>query len=257
MRLVKTGLNTIVCVLKEYDISLFGIRLSDVLNNTDEEAQQIMNEMMNVIIRILLEHSYKEGMIDGLPMTADVLMREDAIEIHIKIPIIPVELFDFQDGYDEEIELAEYMNEPNENINNEDEQYPEGVFDEVQDAENVETNTETSEKDNTDIEEKTANVESETIKYMFQFKKLEEAITYAKTCEKIKTKPVTSLYKYDENYWMICEFEQDTKVDMKQYFYIISEWDAVPNRNVIRIAHIKEHGKVLIAEKALETLSEL
>ena len=110
-------------------------------------------------------------------------------------------------------------------------------------------------------EEQSQNKSANHIKRLYIsliFETIEDAITYAKTCENIKKKPNESALlknKNDGKYYLIMQF--NNACDSDGYGYAAIESKCKIMQKMQKVAYIKEHGKRIIGEDALTVLCKI
>lgn len=235
MRLKRVGLNTMSCVITKSDMIELDYEPNNILCGQMSEE---MAELANMVIGVLSDHLAPVMLPLGLPMEVRAMMHIDDIEFEISVPFLPFEVFDFDEDYDEEIDLEECIDDYEE---------------EVDSTEEVDNISELNESEN---KGQRYDAKDEEITVMFKFQTLSDASEYSRMCQSIKEKPSTSLYKMD-GYWMMCNFNNIDEKIIKQYLYILTEWKGSVNENKCKAAYIKEHGTQILKSKVLETLSTL
>ena len=229
MRLKRVGLNTMSCVITKSDMIELDYEPNNILCGQMSEE---MAELANMVIGVLSDHLAPVMLPLGLPMEVRAMMHIDDIEFEISVPFLPFEVFDFDEDYDEEIDLEECIDDYEEEVDN---------ISELNESEN---------------KGQRYDAKDEEITVMFKFQTLSDASEYSRMCQSIKEKPSTSLYKMD-GYWMMCNFNNIDEKIIKQYLYILTEWKGSVNENKCKAAYIKEHGTQILKSKVLETLSTL
>lgn len=69
--------------------------------------------------------------------------------------------------------------------------------------------------------------------------------------------PLSSLYKMQDKYYLILNFDGFTKEDMRPFAFGTVEYDDAHYSDMGQIAHIMEHGLCIMKKSAIETLMQL
>lgn len=97
----------------------------------------------------------------------------------------------------------------------------------------------------------------ESAKLAVEFNSIEEAAWMSKLFSKKEQLPVSSFYKMKEKYYLILEFEEFAKEEIKQFAFTIVEYENQRIATESGIAYIKEHGKCILKKDALLDLMQL
>lgn len=89
-----------------------------------------------------------------------------------------------------------------------------------------------------------------------QFEALEDVIRMSRVCFPDR-KPKSSLYKYEEVFYLLLDFSGFTKEEMRPFALGAAEYDNGRISEDARIAHIREHGKCIVRSDAIGALTQL
>ena len=89
------------------------------------------------------------------------------------------------------------------------------------------------------------------------FDSIDDAVRLSKLFAGKEKVPQSSFYKMDEKYYLFMEFKGFSKQDIKPLAFSAVEYDNRRIATAAGIAFIKEHGKCILAEDALQDLIQL
>lgn len=107
----------------------------------------------------------------------------------------------------------------------------------------------------TEREKKQADV-SETMICALRFRDIESLIGMSKVCFTEKL-PKSSLYKLEDAYYAVLDFSGFVKEEMRAFAFGAVEYDDAHYSEPAQIAYIREHGKNIIKNDALQMLMQL
>jgi adapter protein MecA 1/2 len=68
---------------------------------------------------------------------------------------------------------------------------------------------------------------------------------------------LSSLYRLEDKYYLLIDFDGWKKEELRTFAFGTVEYDQSHFSEIARIAYVMEHGKCVIADKAIETLRQL
>ena len=239
MRLLRKGMNAVSCVFSISDIAYLGYNPNSILAQTSVMTEELQG-LTSFAMHVVSNHFVPISIPMGLPLEVHAAWYPQEIELCIMAPL-PFELFDLPADCDMEVDIAEY---------DADEANAEEVF--LFDEEDETSEEMECEED--DFAEDIENEVQQECLVAFVFQTLNDVSSYVKVCVGA-AKPLSSDVYKDDAYWLICRFSNAKFVNT--YLYVASEWNGKYENNGLRIAHIKEHGKHVIKEKAFDILLNL
>lgn len=89
-----------------------------------------------------------------------------------------------------------------------------------------------------------------------RFTSMEDIIHMARVCFPDRL-PKSSLYRIEEAYYLVLDFSGFSKEEMRPFAFGATEYDSGRISENARIAHIREHGKCIVKNGALQMLMQL
>lgn len=224
MKITRLGLNGISYEMSREELAKCNLDLEDIKKN--ENILSCMKQVSEIAMQMLGPHINPIAAAVRLPIKFDMEIQEESVKIMLQVYGAPFEVLDFDEDYDEEVDI------------------------EVQDGKiNILEHTEEQQ-----IILNTAPEENTKCISMLGFTTMSETIEYAEACQGIMNRPDTMLYKADK-YYLVFNMSDENEKDISKYENMACEWYANVVHDTAQILHIKECGSVIIKEKALETLS--
>ena len=69
--------------------------------------------------------------------------------------------------------------------------------------------------------------------------------------------PTSSLYKFQQKYYLVMDLIHFSREELRPFAFTIVEYNNCRYAEVGQIAFIKEHGKCIVENEALQTLMQL
>lgn len=230
MDIKKINENQVRCAITEEEITEMGFDINDVIANT-EETQKFM--------RVLLEK----------------IEEQEIIDIESLSPMVRAELFPdrtmniiFGGGMDTN---------------------PEQMFGELMDRlkEKLSLHERPKKKENEEVSGKKSSEKIEEIDETETLEEEEKASSFALECDSLDKViylsklfveiPKNSLYKMNDNYYLLLEFEKFSKERFRLVAFAATEYNCRPIATLKALAYIKEHGKCIMEENAIGKLMQL
>ncbi len=89
-----------------------------------------------------------------------------------------------------------------------------------------------------------------------RFESMEDMISMSRVCFPERV-PESSLYKMEDGYYLILDFTDFSRSEMRPFAFGTAEYDSGHFSGDARIAHIREHGACIIKSEALQMLMRL
>lgn len=96
-----------------------------------------------------------------------------------------------------------------------------------------------------------------TVPFCLEFSDMDEIFRMLKTVPFTDKIPKSSLYKYEGNYYLSMDFIRFSREELRPLAFAIVEYNNKRYAESAQIAFIKEHGKCIVENEALQTLMQL
>ena len=121
-----------------------------------------------------------------------------------------------------------------------------------QDAKKTET------EDANGTEQKEDNEIFETsVPFSLEFSSLDEMLRLIRLAPFTEKMPTSSLYKFQQKYYLVMDLIHFSREELRPFAFTIVEYNNCRYAEVGQIAFIKEHGKCIVENEALQTLMQL
>ena len=121
-----------------------------------------------------------------------------------------------------------------------------------QDAKKTET------EDASGTEQKEDNEIFETsVPFSLEFSSLDEMLRLIRLAPFTEKMPTSSLYKFQQKYYLVMDLIHFSREELRPFAFTIVEYNNCRYAEVGQIAFIKEHGKCIVENEALQTLMQL
>lgn len=218
MKFSRIGKHTIRCVISEQEIIDLGYTLEEIMSN-GERTQEFMNEIFD-----LAEQRFETKFELGIKTVRADFMSDHTLSL----------TFSEHPGSDEMMEhLKDIVNGLMNSI-------PQQKWAEISEAKKAGEDTE----------------EIVRVIVTVVFPELDVLIRFAKQVT-LGQVPPSALYKYKDDYILIFDLSDVSEGDVKVLSALTDEYASDIQVGAERRAFIEEHGKVLLRERAVESLREL
>ncbi|MCI7106442.1 MAG: adaptor protein MecA [Lachnospiraceae bacterium] len=218
MKFSRIGKHTIRCVISEQEIIDLGYTLEEIMSN-GERTQEFMNEIFD-----LAEQRFETKFELGIKTVRADFMSDHTLSL----------TFSEHPGSDEMMEhLKDIVNGLMNSI-------PQQKWAEISEAKKAGEDTE----------------EIVRVIVTVVFPELDVLIRFAKQVT-LGQVPPSALYKYKDDYMLIFDLSDVSEGDVKVLSALTDEYASDIQVGAERRAFIEEHGKVLLRERAVESLREL
>lgn len=273
MEIERLGENKIRCAISEEEIHDMGFSIDDIIGNT-ETTQQFMRVVLNIV-------EERENInIDNIsPMVKAELLQDHSMSItfggdndnnfrslvdtvnHLMSCLEPDKMREFSEMSQEEKKksIDEFLkslgDKPEEDIlhqvtgkgktrSNASEEKKKRVRDAITDeiADDIDFDAEIFEN---------------PMLFGLEFMELDEVIEFSKLFGKWEHIPPNSLYKMFDRFFLLMDFQYFSKEELRPLAFAAVEYDNAHCSDILQITYVKEHGKLIMKEKALETLMQL
>lgn len=274
MEIKRLGENKIRCALSEEEIRELGYDIDDIIGNTEvtqrfmrsvveliEEQENISLEHFSPMVKaeLLQDHSMaitfggdSEMNFKSLVDTVGQLMSQLAPERLEEFRQMDKEqkknlVDDFLQKYNEKKkEIAENAGKPQE-------QNESGAQGNAAESSDSATDAEWKKQQ----EEEENRVYESSVPFGLEFDSIEE-VTHLLTAGAFPERiPQNSLYRMKDKFYLLMDFIHFSKADLRPFAFLIVEYNKNRFADTARIAFIKEHGKCIVENEALQTLMQL
>lgn len=237
MKIERIGENKIRCALTEEEIRQLGFDIDDIIGNS-ETTQQFMRVVLG-----LVEEQENISMENISPMVKAELLQNHSMAITF--------------GEESALSFRELVDTMSHIISQFDSDHQKGKDGKLQDIgqepaiEAQQIQQDTSVKQHPNKKKK-----AEPMICALRFATLENMRSMCHVCFP-GNMPKSSLYKLEEQYYLILDFTGFSKDEMRPFAFGTVEYDDGHYSNMGQIAYIKEHGKCIMKREALEMLMQL
>lgn len=256
MEIERLGENKIRCALTEDEIHDMGFSIDDIIANT-EMTQQFMRVVLN-----LVEEQEDIDIENISPMVKAELLQDHSMSItfggeseqnfkslvdtvnHLMSQIEPNHLKAFCDMTQDEKKkrIDDFLKDLSEDAAN-------GGNQSATNKPHVEKAEAYLDPDE--------ELFSRSMPFGLEFMFLDEIIAFANLFRGMKRVPPNTLYKMFDRYFLLMDFEHFSKEELRPLAFAAVEYDNAHCSDILQITYVREHGKMIIESKALETLMEL
>lgn len=245
MEIKRLSDNKIRCALSEQEISEMGFSIDDIIGNTETTQ-----EFMKVVLELVEEHEHIS--LEGIsPMVRAELLQDHSMAItfggdsesnfkslvdtvnHLMSQLQPDKMKEFH-----EMNLEEKKQKIDEFLKG----FKEAETEENSVFSDVDPDTE---------------VYKETMPFGLIFLKLDDVIRFARLFQGQERLPENALYKLEGHYYLLMDFVNFSKEELRPLAFASVEFDDAHFAEALQIAYLKEHGQVIIKERAIEMLVQL
>lgn len=252
MEIKRLGENKIRCALSEEEIQNMGFDIDEIISNT-ETTQRFMRMVVE-----LVEQQENINMENMSPMVKAELLQDHSMAItfggdsdmsfkslvdtvgQLMNQLSPEKLDEFKQMNHEEKKSAvdEFFQKYKEKKANEG------------------TKPETAQSPDKE-QEGADDIFEESVPFSLEFANLEEAIRLFKVVPFTDRIPQSSLYKFKDKYYLVMDFIHFSKEELRPLAFSIVEYNNNRYAEAAQVAFIKEHGKCIVENEALQTLMQL
>lgn len=229
MEIEHIGGNKIRCALTEQEIRSLGFDIDEIIG--DSETTQ---EFMRAVLGLVEEQEHIQ--VDGFsPMVKAELMQDHSMAITF--------------GARKDVSFRDLMDTVSHIMSQLD---PEHI-----EEQKKKQNTQQKAKEEKPKQEKPKEPKKpEPMVCALRFAALEHMCQMSRVCFPGRV-PRSSLYKMEEQYYLLLDFTGFTKEEMRPFAFGTVEYDDEHYSDMGQIAYIREHGSCIMKKHAIETLMEL
>ena len=232
MEIERLGENKIRCALSEEEIREMGYNIDEIIGNTE-----VTQEFMRAVVE-LVEEQGNISMQNISPVVKAELLQDHSMAITF--------------GGDSE-KLSEFRQ-----MNKEEKQSAIDDFLEKYKAKHSQDAKKTETEDANGTEQKEDNEIFETsVPFSLEFSSLEEMLRLIRLAPFTEKMPTRSLYKFQQKYYLVMDLIHFSREELRPFAFTIVEYNNCRYAEVGQIAFIKEHGKCIVENEALQTLMQL
>lgn len=230
------------CAITEEEIVEMGFDIDEIIGNT-EETQKFMSVLL------------------------DKIKEQEAIDVELLSPMVRAELLpdhsmniifggiseeEKKSMFDKVMEMMERLSDKAGEVKTK-----------AEEAKNAQAKR--AEKLNSVIEESVAELEEANTEEFFtkptpfalEFGQMEDLIRVSKLFSGKEEVPPSECYKLNEKYYLLMELEHLSKAGLRSFAVMAVEYHTRQFATAMSLAYIREHGKCMIKEQAIETLMQL
>lgn len=269
MEIERLGENKIRCAISEDEIHEMGFSIDDIIGNT-ETTQQFMRVVLNIV-------EERENInIDNIsPMVKAELLQDHSMSItfggdsdnsfrslvdtvnHLMSHLEPDRIREFN-----EMSQDEKKRRIDEFLNSLGDRPEEEILQQVNEKEKVKTNKKDQQGKRvrdaiTDDIDPDTELFEKSMPFGLEFMELDEVIEFSKLFSKWDCFPPNSLYKMFDRFFLLMDFQYFSKEELRPLAFAAVEYDNAHCSDILQITYVKEHGKLMIEEDALEVLAKL
>lgn len=252
MEIERLGENKIRCALSEEEIQKMGYNIDEIIGNTE-----VTQEFMRAVVE-LVEQKSDISMQNISPVVKAELLQDHSMAITF--------------GGDSEMSfknlvdtVGQLMNQlaPEKlsefrQMNKEEKQSAIDDFLEKYKAKHSQDTKKTETEDANGTEQKEDNEIFETsVPFSLEFSSLDEVLRLIRLAPFTEKVPASSFYKFRQKYYLVMDLIHFSREELKPFAFTIVEYNKCRYAEPAQIAFIKEHGKCIVENEALQTLMQL
>ena len=232
MEIERLGENKIRCALSEEEIREMGYNIDEIIGNTE-----VTQEFMRAVVE-LVEEQGNISMQNISPVVKAELLQDHSMAITF--------------GGDSEMSFKNLVDTVEEKQSAIDDFLEKYKAKHSQDAKKTET------EDANGTEQKEDNEIFETsVPFSLEFSSLDEMLRLIRLAPFTEKMPTSSLYKFQQKYYLVMDLIHFSREELRPFAFTIVEYNNCRYAEVGQIAFIKEHGKCVVENEALQTLMQL
>lgn len=112
------------------------------------------------------------------------------------------------------------------------------------------------EADNAEAEDESEVFET-SVPFSLEFSSLDEVLRLIRLTPFTEKVPACSFYKFRQKYYLVMDLIHFSREELKPFAFTIVEYNKCRYAEPAQIAFIKEHGKCIVENEALQTLMQL
>lgn len=252
MEIERLGENKIRCALSEEEIREMGYNIDEIIGNTE-----VTQEFMRAVVE-LVEEQGNISMQNISPVVKAELLQDHSMAITF--------------GGDSEMSfknlvdtVGQLMNQlaPEKlsefrQMNKEEKQSAIDDFLEKYKAKHSQDAKKTETEDANGTEQKENNEIFETsVPFSLEFSSLDEVLRLIRLAPFTEKVPASSFYKFRQKYYLVMDLIHFSREELRPFAFTIVEYNSCRYAEPGQIAFIKEHGKCIVENEALQTLMQL
>ena len=237
MKIERIGENKIRCALTEEEIRELGFDIDDIIGDS-ETTQQFMRVVLG-----LVEEQENISMENISPMVKAELLQNHSMAITF--------------GEESALSFRELVDTMSHIISQFDSDRQKGKNSDAQEIAEAEKDFPPQPKQDKNTKpHSNKKKKPEPMICALRFATLENMRSMCHVCFPGKV-PKSSLYKLEEQYYLILDFTGFSKDEMRPFAFGTVEYDEAHYSDMGQIAYIREHGKCIMKSEALEMLMQL
>ena len=252
MEIERLGENKIRCALSEEEIREMGYNIDEIIGNTE-----VTQEFMRAVVE-LVEEQGNISLQNISPVVKAELLQDHSMAITF--------------GGDSEMSfknlvdtVGQLMNQlaPEKisefrQMNQEEKKSAIDDFLEKYKTRHSQGAKKTETEDANDTEQKEDNEIFETsVPFSLEFSSLDEVLRLIRLAPFTEKVPASSFYKFRQKYYLVMDLIHFSREELRPFAFTIVEYPCLMDSSPVQIAFIKEHGKCIVENEALQTLMQL
>lgn len=252
MEIERLGENKIRCALSEEEIQEMGYNIDEIIGNTE-----VTQEFMRAVVE-LVEQKSDISMQNISPVVKAELLQDHSMaitfggdsEMSFKNLVDTVGQLLNQLAPDKINEFGQMNQEEKQSaIDDFLEKYKTKYSQDTKKAQ-------AKEADNAEAEDESEVFET-SVPFSLEFASMDEVLRVVHLSPFTDKVPASSLYKFREKYYLVMDLIHFSREELKPFAFTIVEYNKCRYAEPAQIAFIKEHGKCIVENEALQTLMQL
>ena len=252
MEIERLGENKIRCALSEEEIQEMGYNIDEIIGNTE-----VTQEFMRAVVE-LVEQKSDISMQNISPVVKAELLQDHSMaitfggdsEMSFKNLVDTVGQLLNQLAPDKINEFGQ--------MNQEEKQSTIDDFLEKYRTKYVRTQRRHRRKETDKAEaEDESEVFETSVPFSLEFSSLDEVLRLIRLTPFTEKVPACSFYKFRQKYYLVMDLIHFSREELKPFAFTIVEYNKCRYAEPAQIAFIKEHGKCIVENEALQTLMQL
>lgn len=252
MEIERLGENKIRCALSEEEIQEMGYNIDEIIGNTE-----VTQEFMRAVVE-LVEQKSDISMQNISPVVKAELLQDHSMAITF--------------GGDSEMSFKNLVDTVGQLLNqlapdkiNEfgqmNQEEKQSAIDDFLEKYRTKYSQDTKKAQAKEADKAEAEDESEvfetSVPFSLEFSSLDEVLRLIRLTPFTEKVPACSFYKFRQKYYLVMDLIHFSREELKLFAFTIVEYNKCRYAEPAQIAFIKEHGKCIVENEALQTLMQL
>lgn len=252
MEIERLGENKIRCALSEEEIQEMGYNIDEIIGNTE-----VTQEFMRAVVE-LVEQKSDISMQNISPVVKAELLQDHSMAITF--------------GGDSEMSFKNLVDTVGQLLNqlapdkiNEfgqmNQEEKQSAIDDFLEKYRTKYSQDTKKAQAKEADKAEAEDESEvfetSVPFSLEFSSLDEVLRLIRVTPFTEKVPASSFYKFRQKYYLVMDLIHFSREELRPFAFTIVEYNSCRYAEPGQIAFIKEHGKCIVENEALQTLMQL